>query len=162
MNAGVAGESAAPGGGNWFTIESRANNVTGDPYLVNFGPDINSLTAPAANRLTFAVATYDGTTESLYWAYGVNGAHSASSVGASLNTVATNFVIGENYSDSAWTGVQIGKVLVYDNALTSTQANALITSLQQYYSPTPEPSSLVLLLIGGAGAMLVYRRRRSA
>jgi hypothetical protein len=166
-NAGIAGESqnapSPPGNGsNWFAIESRNNNVTGDPYLVEYGPDVSSNVAPAANRLTFAVATYDGAgTSTLTWAYGLTGSATSHSSSGAINTLATNFIIGENNADGAHDPVQVGVVVVLDSALTALQADAAIAQLQAYYT-TPEPSSFVLALIGGAAAVFVYRRRRSA
>jgi hypothetical protein len=165
-NAQIAGQTPAATNGDgtsWFGIESRQNNVTGDPYLVNYGPDISSGNAPATNRLTFAVGTYDGAgTETLYWAYGLTGAiHSASS-STTLNTnLGGNepFTLGTSFDGNS--ASQIGDVVVLNQGLTAAEANEVIEGLQAYYT-TPEPSSLVALCgLGAMGLFLVARRRRN-
>ncbi len=157
FNAGIAGESGTEVGGQWFAIESRNNNVTGDPYLVNVGPDVSSNQAPAVDRLTFAVATYDGTTESLYWAYGVNGSVASNSVLAALNTEANGFLVGEGLADFAHSGEQIGQILVFNTAFSAGLADTEISQLQTYYS-LPEPSTFALTALGLIGLLVAWRR----
>jgi hypothetical protein len=69
--ATVAGEGAASVG-NEFLIQSRNHYATGSPYLTGYGADISSGLSPVANKLVFSLATYNGTTETIYWAITVN------------------------------------------------------------------------------------------
>jgi hypothetical protein len=155
--------------GSWFGIESRNNNVVGDPYLVGFGSDVSSSHAPVANQLTFAVASYDGAgTETLYWAFGPYGAiqsasHAASSLGngpGTLDTASFPFTLGTSADGNS--ASELGPIVVLNFGLTEAQADAAIETLQQAF-PAPEPSSVVALLgMGAVGLFVLVRRRRKA
>ena len=72
----LAGESQTAGNNSWFMVQARTSGVGGggDPYLAGYNNDLSTATAPVANRITFAVASYDGTNANLSWAYGTGGA----------------------------------------------------------------------------------------
>ncbi len=180
MNAFVAGQAPAATAGeltSWYGIESRNNNVTGNPYVVTFGAGTDLSTngnntvgnpgnPPVAGQLTFALATYNATlnggTESLYWAYGLHGAVGSISVsGIGLNTASYPFTVGSSGDGNS--PVEVGNVVVWKTAPDSAAAIGEIQSLQAYYaSATPEPSSLVVWSLGLVGLLLAARRRRKA
>jgi hypothetical protein len=163
----VAGEEGPQNYGLWFALQARSLYAAGDPYLVNAGPDVSSGGSPVANRLTFALATYDGTVETLYWAYGTSGAVRSTSVTVSLNTNVADFGIGTSTNEVSEGNMDIGQVLVYNNALTygtngtDGTAAAEIRSLQAYYAASPEvpePSTWAMMLGGMAFLAICIRR----
>ena len=166
FDALVAGQATVAGGGTWFALESRDNNAVGNPYLVNYGPDLSTNGSypnvghlPIAHELQFAVATYDGTTETLYWAYGTTGVVHSISVAADLNTNSNIFTEGSAPGEAS-SPIDIGAVIVLNSAIDAQDATAVIEGLQGYYSP--EPSSIAALCgMGAMGLLLLARRRRS-
>ncbi len=160
---GETGAGVGPGP-PWFAIQNRDDNVIGAPYLVTAGADISSGNIPANGLLTFALATYDTSTstETLYWAYGVNGAIQSSSnvVGGGLGSGGA-FELGlGSPGDGPNFPINIGQALEYNSPMNSMSAMAQIAALQSYYAVTvPEPSSAVLCAIGGLAACMGLRRR---
>ena len=149
----IVGQAGATTQGTWFVLQARDQfGAIGSPYLAGFIDDVGSNTPPVANQLTFAIATYDGTTETLYWAYGLSGSVQSASSTASpaLHTVSNPFTIGFDQGGESSSGdMQIGQVQVYANSLTGAQADALISNLQDYYTASvPEPATYALMLGG--------------
>ncbi len=175
FNAFVAGQAPAATAGQlatWWGLESRDNNVVGNPYLVTFGTGTDLTTngqypnpgnPPVADQLTFALATYNSTTqiESLYWAYGLNGAVNSVSVGGiTLGTASYPFTVGSSGDGSS--PVNVGQVIVWSNALDSMAAASEIQALQaQYAQSVPEPGSLVVWALGLVGLLTLGRRYRT-
>ena len=177
FNAFVAGQVSAPAAAAWWGLESRDNNVVGNPYLVTFGvatdlttsgqnafpnPGGNPGNTPLAGVLQFALATYNSSTqtESLYWAYGVHGAVYTVSVGGiTLNTASVPFTLGSSGDGNS--PVNVGQVIVWSNALNSMLATTEIQALQaQYAQSVPEPGSLVVWALGLVGLLALGRRYR--
>jgi hypothetical protein len=160
----IAGQVGPGVAGEWFMLQAR-NAPAGSPYLAGFAADTGTGTVPVANQLTFALGTYDGTTETLYWAFGVNGAVQSDSAPYSLNTASSPFQFGYDSGGEASLGnMQIGTVQVFGNAMNLTQATAAIHALQLEYSPAevPEPSTWALMLGGVVALVLIQRARRSS
>jgi hypothetical protein len=161
----IAGEVGPGTPGEWFMLQARTSPA-GSPYLAGFADDNSGNGAPpVANQLTFALATYDGTTdtETVYWAYGLFGAVQSASTTASpaLNTSASPFDIGFDSSEPSVGDMQVGQVLVYENALSSTAAADEIGYLQDYYG-APEPSTNALVGISLLVGVVFLRRRAQA
>jgi hypothetical protein len=163
----AAGQASPPGGsfGLWFALESRQNNVMGNPYLVNYGPDISSGSAPVAHQLTFALGTYDpgsgpgDGTETLYWAYGLTGAVQSATVGGLTLNTNTNIFTEGSAPGEASSPIDVGDVLVFNTGFSSAQAIAEIEALQASY--VPEPTSAVAFCGLGAIGLFMFVRSRS-
>jgi hypothetical protein len=163
----IAGESTPDQSvkGNWFVLQSRDIYVAGDPYLAGDNDDVDPETTPVANRLTFAIGTYDsGTkTETLYWAYGSGAVQSQSTIlgtmaHPALSTVANPFTIGFDTIELSQSDMQVGQVLVYQNSLSADAAKDEIENLQAYYG-VPEPSTYALMGISLLAGVVFLRRR---
>jgi hypothetical protein len=160
----IVGESDGGGtAGAWFVLQARSGGATGDPYLAGYFDDVTSGQTPVANQLTFAVATYSnsGNLESLYWAYGVNGNMQSASATFSLNTQPNgSFLVGADYGgEPSDSDMDIGKIQVYDNAVNTAGAQAIISNFQSFYAESvPEPSTYAMML--GSLALLAFCVRR--
>jgi hypothetical protein len=160
----IAGQVGPGTNGAWFMLQARSAPA-GSPYLAGFNDDDSGNgAAPVANQLTFALATYDGTTdtETVYWAFGLTGAVQSQSVTAAtpLNTTASPFDIGFDSSEPSLGDMQVGQVLVYENALSSTAATSEIESLQDYYAAAaPEPSTYALMGVSLLAGVAFLRHR---
>lgn len=166
----IVGESGAANDGSWFELQARSNGAAnvpngGDPYLAGFQEDDGTDAAPATNQLIFAIVTYTGTTETVYWANGLSGSVNTPAVtnlSGALNTLSNPFLFGSDEGNELENGnMQLGQVLVYNNAMSGAQADAEIADLQTFYeSDLPEPSTWTLLFVG-LGACVFFTRRLS-
>ena len=140
-----------------FFMQSRGLSGPGSPYLAGWNSDLSSGIAPVAERITFAVGSYNGTTGLLTWAF-EDGTTSSVSDAKPWNTTSVAFRIGADTSalDRVMFG-DIAEVRVYNTALTPAEHNALIQELQDYYY-VPEPGTSLLLALGG---LALIRRRRT-
>jgi hypothetical protein len=159
----VVGQAGPTIQGSWFVLQSRNLGPSGNPYLAGYIDDASGNTSPNT-LLTFAVATYSnsGSLESVYWAYGLNGAVSSASNSTTLNTNNVGFTFGYDNQEPSQGNMQIGLVQVYNSALSGASADALIANLQSYYSApleVPEPSTWAMMLGGVAVLGFCVRRK---
>ncbi len=140
-----------------YDISYNANPTTGNGQAFTKGPDTNTLIANAGTAGTWfhVTQTYEAVGSSINITTYING-QAAGAVLNSPNTNATDFnVIGLNIgmhrAESRAFDGQIDELMVFDNALSSTEVNDL------YLSQVPEPSAA---LLGGLGLLALVRRRR--
>jgi hypothetical protein len=156
--ASIAGVANTGSVGTWFDIQDRNNFVTGDPYFAGFGADLTNNVTPTAEQLTFALATYDGTTVTLYWAFGTTGTIQSINAALSLST-SGQFEIGYNNIEASPGQAEIGDIQVFNTSMNAIQAAADIHALQAEYSAVPEPSTYVLTFAGlGLLGFCVWRK----
>jgi hypothetical protein len=164
----IAGQVGAGTQGVWFMLQARTA-PPGSPYLAGFNDDDSGSAAPpVANELTFALATYDQATaqETVYWAFGLHGAVNSLTMqlgtvaNPALDTTASPFDIGFDSSEPSVGDMQVGQVLVYENALSSAAATNEIESLQDDYG-APEPSTCALVGASLLAGVVFLRRRAS-
>jgi hypothetical protein len=147
VTASIAGVANPGSVGTWFDIQDRNNFVTGDPYFAGYGADLTNNVTPTAEQLTFALATYDGTTLSLYWAFGTTGTIQSLNTTLSLNT-SGQFEIGYNNIEASPGQAEIGDIQIFNTSMNAIQAAADIHALQTEYSAVPEPSTYVMMFAG--------------
>jgi hypothetical protein len=158
--ATVGGSQGNYGGASqWFLMESTASS-----NLAEINRDSATHTSVTSGPLDTSdhvyTLTYDGGAETLTQT--IDGS-SASSQALFANMSLTTLDLGALVhfgSPFDYGNVNIAEVLVYDTALSSTDASTVQTYLSDKYTSVPEPGSIGLLIVGSG--LAIRRRRRRA
>jgi hypothetical protein len=116
-----------------------------------WGNDLSQSATVADSIWHTVIATYDGTTRTLY----LDGSLIASDQPGTPDVQPENFAIGETASGEFFTGT-LDDVAVFDTGMTPDQVAAALDDVP--LQPVPEPASLAALALGFIGAGFARRQ----